>query len=618
MCGICGIVSRTPIKDIESVVRMQKALEHRGPDSGDQYIESNVILGVRRLSIIDISSGQQPLYNEDRSLVLIANAEIYNFVELRFELESRGHRFQTHSDCETILHLYEEYGSDCVQRLRGMFAFALWDIPQKKLLLARDRMGEKPLYMHQSADTIVFASELQALLHTGRTFDFDPAAVDLYFHYQYVPEPLTLLKGVRKLPAGYTLTIDVPAWREVEKCYWRIEDAPPLQGNPAELIRERLDELSRIVIRSDVPVGVALSGGLDSSIIAALAARYYPGTLQAFSVGYPGYPPYDERQDAKRFAEHVKIPFHEIELRTEDMASFFPELVILKDDPIADISGYGYYSVMKRARDFGVPVMLQGQGADELFWGYDWVRQAVEESVAKNNLLGGNTSLWDYVRGNGLRPGWKRFRLHKSSAPNQVIFYDLVPDFQSALAHMSSYYTPDFLERLGASNAFELFTHPRPWPALDVLMTRLICQTYLLENGIAQGDRLSMASSVELRLPFLDYRLVETVIGLRKQISDYQLPPKAWLKDAVSDLLPPWVMQRRKRGFEPPVREWHNALFHAHGSLLKDGYLVQSGILKAGAAEKLSDGIFPSNAAVPLSFKALVLEIWLRRFSSSV
>jgi asparagine synthase (glutamine-hydrolysing) len=339
---------------------------------------------MRRLSIIDLTTGWQPLYNEDRTLALICNGEIYNFVELRERLESLGHRFSTNSDCETILHLYEEHGLDCVQHLRGMFAFALYDTQRKRLLLARDRMGEKPLYLYQTNSNLFFASEMKALLASGLVpFELDPNAVNLYFHYQYVPEPLTPLKGVRKLDAACLLTVDIEDWRIEEKCYWRMEDAPPLEGDPARHIREQLEVVGEIVIRSDVPVGVALSGGLDSSAIASLAASKYPGTMHAFSIGYPDSPETDERADARALADHLGLPFHDVELSTSEMVSFFPELVSWRDDPIADIAGYGYYSVMKLAREHSVPVVLQGQGGDELFWGYPWVRDAARQTERK-------------------------------------------------------------------------------------------------------------------------------------------------------------------------------------------------------------------------------------------
>ena len=632
VCGICGSVSRGPIHDVEPVKRMRDALRHRGPDGEGSFRDAHVALGMRRLSIIDLTGGWQPLYNEDRSLVLVANGEIYNFVELRAELESRGHRFATGSDCETILHLYEEDGCDCVHRLRGMFAFALWDGRCRRLILARDRMGEKPLYLWERDGQLTFASELKALVQTGVVpFELDPHAIDLYFHYHYVPEPFTPIKGVRKLPAAHTLTVNVDPWRVTESRYWCIEDAPPLDGDPGELIRAELDTIGELAVRADVPVGVALSAGLDSGALAALAARKVPGTMHAFSVGYPHRPPYDERADAQALAADLGLAFHDVEITTEEMVDSFPDLIKHRDDPIADISGHCYYAVMKRARAEGVPVVLQGQGADELFWGYPWVRQGAQESLQKLALWrkgwtalphylrpgcpAGRSArdLWSWARSCcGLRDGWDRYRRHRADPPDRLVFYDLPGSFRMAHAELGGLYTPAFAESLGAATAFDLFTFPQPWPQVDLRITRLICDTYLQENGITQGDRLSMASSVELRLPFVDHRLVETVIGLRKSRADLRLPPKAWLKAAVKDLLPGCVLNRPKQGFAPPLSTWHRALFAAYGATLDDGYLVGAGVLDPNAARKLVPGPFPDSVVVPLSFKALVLETWCR------
>jgi len=622
--------------DSRPVERMQESLHHRGPDGGGEYHHPHLVMAMRRLSIIDLAGGWQPLYNEDRSLVLIANGEIYNFIELRAELQDRGHNFSTGSDCETILHLYEDLGLDCVHKLRGMFVFALWDSKRKRLLLSRDRMGEKPLYLYERDGQIIFASELKALMLSGLVpFELDPVSIDLYFHYQYVPEPGTPIKNVRKLDAAHILTIDVAPWQVESTCYWRMEEAPPLEGNPAELIRAELETVSELVIRSDVPVGIALSGGLDSSAIAAMAFRKYPNTMHAFSVGYPGSPPYDERADARAFAEHLGMQFHEVELATDDMVAFFPELVYSRDDPIADISGYSYYAVMKLAREHNVPVMLQGHGGDELFWGYPWLRQAVHESSQKSALWRqGREALTEYLelklpdqwtrRGllewaksfAGLYSGWTRFQNHKVSSFERLVFYDLTPDFRMACDGIEDIFTQTFMKSLDGSSAYDPFTFKQPWPSVDILLTRLICQTYLTENGIAQGDRLSMASSVELRLPLVDHRLVETVIGLRKSQTDYRLPPKTWFKAAVDDVVPAWVLTRSKRGFAPPVHDWYQALFAAYGSLLENGYLVQAGVVRPESAKDLSCGPFPRGAITPLSFKALVLELWCRRLAS--
>lgn len=592
------------------------------------------MLAMRRLSIIDLDGGWQPLYNEDDTLALVANGEIYNFVELRKDLEARGHRFNTHSDCETILHLYEEHGLEFVQHLRGMYAFALWDAKRKRLVLARDRMGEKPLYLYETNGRVVFASEMKALLASGLVpFELDPASVNLYFHYQYVPEPRTPLKGVRKLDAASLLIVDVEPWKIEERRYWRMEDAPPIEGDPATLIREQLETVSEIVIRSDVPVGIALSGGLDSSAIAALAARKYPGTMHAFSVGYPGGLENDERQDARALADHLGMPFHDVELATGEMISFFPELVYLRDDPIADIAGFGYYSVNRLAREHNVPVILQGQGGDELFWGYPWVRDAARQTARKLSLRNQSSAsalprylelslptgvsryeLWQWARqGGGLRPGWQSFQRDRATPANQFVFYDSTPEFSLAANRMARLYAPRFREQLNGTSPVKLFTSDEPSANTEVAITKLICDTYLRENGVTQGDRLSMASSIELRLPFLDHRLLETVIGLRKAHSDIDEPPKARLNAAIKDLLPEWVVKRPKRGFTPPVREWHNTLLETYGESMKDGFLTSHDVLDEAGAQLLTTALMPFHELAPLSFRALVLEHWCRR-----
>ncbi len=640
MCGISGIVTRAPTSpELRALVtRMSAAQAHRGPDGAGEYSAAHVALAVRRLGIIDLAGGVQPLYNEDATLALVANGEIYNFIELRTRLAATGHRFRTGSDCEVLLHLYEEFGLDFVAHLRGMFAFALWDNRRQRLVLARDRMGEKPLYLYERDGQLFFASELKALLRSGAVpFALDAAAVNLYFHYQYVPEPLTPVKGVRKLDAARLITIDVDPWRITEHCYWRMEDAPPLAGEPGALLREQLEVISDLVVRADVPVGVALSGGLDSSAVAALAARKHPGALHAFSVGYKGRPASDERADAQALARDLALPFHEVELEPREIVDFFPQLNYWRDDPIADIAGHGYYAVMKNAREHGVPVMLQGQGGDELFWGYPQMRQAASESHQKQAARGKRlpAALVPYVSVGlpagvapaslvtwardlaGLRTGWRRFQQHRAAPSARLPFYDLSPDFYTAAREVSAYYSADFIAQLDGSDVAQLFTFDGPWPDIEITLTRLTCATYLRENGITQGDRLGMASSVELRLPLADYKLVETVIGLRKTSSDVRLAPKAWLQAAVADVLPAAVLERPKRGFAPPTREWHDALFAAYGDTLRDGYLTQAGVLSPAGAGRLAQGDFPAGATSPLSFKALVLEQWCRAMAGA-
>jgi len=634
VCGISGIITREKLSpDLKAAVsRMSAAQIHRGPNGAGEFCSNHVALASRRLCIIDPNGGWQPLYNEDKSLALIINGEIYNYVELRKRLKASGHKFRTDADGEVILHLYEENPTDFIKHLRGMFAFALWDNNRERLILARDRMGEKPLYLFERDGELLFASELKALLHSGLVpFELDARAVNLYFHYQYVPEPLTAIRGVRKLDAAQMLVVDAKAWRVEEETYWRIEDAPPLDGEPRDLIRRQLEEVSELIVRSDVPVGVALSGGLDSSIVAAFAARRQPA-LCAFSVGYAGRPEPDERADAEKLARHLKIPFFDVELDTQTIVDFFPELNYWRDDPIADIAGFGYYAVMKLSREHGVPVLLQGQGGDELFWGYPQMREAARANLKKAALLRkpfsqallqsltlgfpksrslNGAAVWARDFG-GVRSGWRNVK-ERLKTPDRIVFADTSPEFLLASAQAQSLYSPRFNEQIDDDDAYSLFNFPGKWDSVETILTSLVCATYLRENGIAQGDRLGMASSVEMRLPLVDYKFVETIIGLRKKQSDARLPPKHWLKEAVRDILPDWVLNRPKQGFAPPMHQWHTALFAAYGDSLRDGYLVESGVLSRESGIRLAKGEAPFEVGGLFSFKALVLEQWCRQ-----
>jgi asparagine synthase (glutamine-hydrolysing) len=641
MCGIAGIVAqrRLPANVQSAIAAMGEALQHRGPDGASSVSGDHFAMASRRLSIIDLQNGGQPIFNEDRSLALICNGEIYNHLALRRELEGRGHSFSTHSDCETILHLYEEQGDRCVQALRGMFAFALWDYRKQRLLLARDRMGEKPLYLVEKSASIVFASELKALLAEGVvSFALDPDAVNAYFHFGYVPEPMCAVRGVRKLPAGHVLAIEIDPWKCTQKRYWKLDDAQPLEGDPATLIRAELESVSEIIVRSDVPVGVALSGGVDSSVIATLAARKYRGTLQAVTLGYAGHPRQDERKYAREVAQHLKIPLHEVELHVEDVVKALPAIIWHCDDPIGDVAAPTYYFTMKRARDEGLPVMLSGHGGDELFWGYAWMRKAVHATKRKRNARLSRRSSWpDYLEVSrppfsytgaarwlkdwaGLRGELRQRAADFASPVDRPVFYDLTSEFQAAAEVGRSIYAPAFASQMRDGSQFDVFgTLDSGSSSVEVMLTRLICESYLAQNGLAQVDRLSMASSVEVRQPFVDYRLVEVVTGLRKRHSDVDLPPKQWLRDAVKDIVPQFIRDRVKRGFTPPWRQWAQATAERYSTQLADGYLVQQGVLTPDAGRSLAQRLHVSRFGLPYSIAeyALSLELWCQAMADA-
>jgi asparagine synthase (glutamine-hydrolysing) len=612
---------------------------HRGPDGLGEYQDSpagssqvsRLFMTMRRLSIIDLRGGWQPLHNEDKSLALIVNGEIYNHVELREELLARGHHFRTGSDCEVMVHLYEEYGLDFVHHLRGMFAFALWDSKRHRLLLGRDRMGEKPLYLRMGSDKIWFASELKALMAARDIpLDIDPSAVHSFLHYGWIPEPQSAIRDITKLPPGHILSIDLDTWSWRQSHYWRIEDSAPVSAPAIEAVRHELETIGKQIVRADVPIGVALSGGLDSSVTAALAAKYGSSDVRAFTVGYEGNPGQDERDLARAFANDTGLPFHSIEISTSDMVAAFPALCFERDDPIADIAGYGYYAVSQAARAEGCPVLLQGQGADELLWGYAWAVQAVTHSLRKlgNKPVGNFAALWAqrpknlsrpqlvrfaYLLG-GLCAGWRSLSPGMQSPAERLVAYDLTDPYQIGAHAAATTYTPEFLQRVQAetSEPAEFFRYAHDGNSVDIQLIALQCRGYLLQNGLAQGDRLAMANSVELRLPFVDYRLVETLVGLQKHKPLYSATPKSALHGAARDLVPAYMFQREKRGFNPPVSNWINALRAAYGKDLVQGALVQQRILSSDAAQRLTEDRSRFGVHNDLFLKYLVLEFWCR------
>lgn len=621
------------------VLSMNAALQRRGPDGEGTYFKDNVALAMRRLAIIDLTGGWQPLYNEDQSIALVANGEVYNYIELRENLAGKGHSFRTKSDCELPAHLYEQYGLDFVHHMRGMYAVALWDTRKKRLILVRDRVGEKPLFIHHrtapdGSKQLFFSSEMKGMLASGVVpFELDPTSVDEFMHYQWVHDPKTILKGVSKLEAGHMLIIDTDPWNVKDVCYWRMEDAPPIDADPAKTIRAVLEEVAELVIRSDVPVGVTLSGGIDSSTIACLSASKYPGQMHAFSIGYADKPVQDEREMARALAKKLHMPFHEAEIHPAEMAASFPEICILRDDPIADITGFSYYLVNKLAREHNVPVLLMGQGGDELFWGYPWVRKALAESryklqhgkvrmpsIAELMLPRDRTrhSLVEYAfRWGAVMHGWRPLMPRQNHDRSRLVFYDIFDQWQMGEWGRDHLYTKNFRQQIGDFDASWPHVLPGNKQSVEVTLTSLICKGFLLENGINQGDRLSMANSVECRLPLVDYKLIETVIGLRKvHTGDENLGLKAWLRMAVEDIVPAEIFNRPKRGFNPPVTLWTESLRDRYGTDLRDGYLVSTGVLSPQAARQLAESSSRLTAWNDLFFKALTLEMWARSASS--
>lgn len=594
MCGIAGIITasgeRVSKKDLDG---LQSALLHRGPDGKGSYIEGQVGLTMRRLSIIDVSGGDQPLYNEDGGIVIVGNGEIYNFKELQKELIKKGHKLSTKSDIETIVHLYEDLGPRFVDKLRGMFALAVYDKVKQKVILVRDRLGEKPLYWTKTKSGYVFASEMKVLLSMkGVKRRLNKSAIDRYFHYYYIPEPDTAFLDIQKLPPGTMMTIDLKTMKTEQQKYWLPEKIEPTdERSPTSRIKEIFSESCLLTLRSDVPVGIALSGGIDSGSILSFAAPAYKKNMKAFSIGYEGTPPSDERLLAKKLAKKYGVEFIEKEIKVKEVIDHFPQLVYDSDDPIADIAAHSIYSVSKLAKDNKVPVLLGGLGGDELFWGYNWLGGAIEKSVGQ---LSGPM-------------GFLRKR---------VSFYDLNPGYITAEKYIKRLYTGEFSNDIDPMNNLELMRFEGSGKKEDIAKKglSLIRDVWLVSNCIDLNDRLSMANSIELRSPFLDYKLHELILGSKKAVLAYDKPQKYWLKKAMAGILPDEVMNRPKQGFTPPVASWIKGILQRYLYLLKDGFLIKENIF----SKRSVDILLSTWMGIPMNWHALyqiiLLEIWGREY----
>ena len=574
MCGICGIfnLALETAAQRERIDLMSARLIHRGPDSHGKFELPYLALAIRRLSIIDLQTGDQPLFNETGDVALVFNGEIYNYRELRRDLVQRGHHFKTHSDGEVIAHLYEEQGPDCVRQLNGMFAIALWDNGAKRLLLARDRAGEKPLFYWFRDNTLVFASEIKALFEypgVGRTLDQE--AVGQFFFYGYVPAPRSIFAEIRKLPAAHRMVIEAGQVR-VEP-FWRLQEYLRPPGRPRvsrieenallKELRTRVREaaLSRLV--SDVPLGVFLSGGVDSSTLVALMSELTPGNVNTFSVAFPEKA-FNEESYARLVARRFNTRHHVL---VADKAQLREGLEILADhldEPLADAAVIPTFLISRFARKH-IKVALSGEGSDELFGGYPMY---IGARLAEYYLRLPRFLRWQFFA--RLQP----FLPFSSSAVPMGLFlrrFLAHVDKEPALRHQIWFgmFAPDELNRL-FSPQFDCCAKPgqQILAPLDRVregtvfedaiaeVTYLDFRLYLEDDLLVKIDRASMACSLELRTPYLDHRLIEFAASLPTQLKVPTVQLKHLLKKAVSMWLPREIVYRQKRGFSVPVAEW--------------------------------------------------------------
>ena len=562
MCGICGTVGFDAV-DPKILGRMAEAIRHRGPDDDGFFVESygdglSVGLGFRRLSIIDLATGNQPISNETGSIQLVFNGEIYNFRELRRDLEGRGHTFRTDSDTEVIVHLYEDLGDRCIEQLNGMFAFALWDRDRRELVLARDRFGKKPLYYAPSGDSMIFGSELKALLqHPRCPRELDLDSLCRYLAFEYVPSPHSIFAGVRKLPAGHVLK-----WRDGTlsiDAYWDLTFGSRHDLSDDDYVdglREHLRAAVRRRLVSDVPLGAFLSGGIDSSTVVALMTEALPASkVQTFTVGF-GEQSFDESDHARRVANHFGTDHHEEIFTPEVMLDLLPEVFAHVDEPFADASILPTYLLSRFTREH-VTVALGGDGSDELLAGYPTfkadrlarlypipprmnertaIRVADRLPVSTANFSF-DFKLKRFLRGAALPPATR----------HAAWLGAFMPEEQAALL-----VTPPPAVLAESQHIFDAAPTSDPVERLIYLYAK----TYLPDDILVKVDRASMANSLEVRAPFLDVELASFLARVPPRLKLKRLDTKHILNRAMSDLLPEGIADRPKKGFGIPVARW--------------------------------------------------------------
>ncbi len=590
MCGIVGWANLDSSSfacemDELTLREMCAKIEHRGPDSEGVYLAESAALGMRRLSIIDLKTGGQPVFNEDRAISVVMNGEIYNFQDLRKDLEKRGHRFSSQTDTKVLPYLYEEHGSLMVQKLNGMFAFALWDSRRKRLFLARDRFGEKPLYYGVFGGKLIFASELKAMLaHPAVEAKIDFHALRQYLGFDYVPAPNSIYQGIFKLPAAHSLTLENGEIK-IER-YWNLsfqkrQPAPDIE-DAADELRALLADSTKMRLMSDVPLGVLLSGGVDSSSIAAFAQQFSSKPIKTFSIGFEEAS-FDESQNAREVAKHLGTDHHEEILSVDKAMDLLPEIATWLDEPLADPSILPTFLLSRFVRS-KVTVALGGDGGDEIFGGYPWyyahkiaeryekipqfLRKNIFENIVNNLPTGTKSTSFDFMAKRFV----KSFNTIDLATRHHSFFGSFMIDEQEGL----------LTDLVKSQNGADIYGESRRllknWDSDNLInlentlasdhviekMQFLDMKFYLAEDVLTKVDRASMAVSLEVRSPFLDPRIAEFSASMPR---DFKLNCKTAkfafgrtgkfiLKKAVAPMLPPNVTKRLKKGFEIPVAKW--------------------------------------------------------------
>jgi len=635
MCGICGKLNfdREEPVDPNLLQRMTDLLHHRGPDGGGEYLSGPIGLGHRRLSIIDLNTGDQPMCNEDGTVWVVYNGEIYNFLELRLQLQARGHKFKSSTDTEVIVHLYEELGEESVARLRGMFAFALWDESKKFLLLARDRVGIKPLYYVNTGKALVFGSEIKSLIADPSVErQINPRAIDRFLTYYYLPGKETLLEGIFKLDPGHYLI--VRNGQILVRQYWDLQ----FPSNSGEIdFEDAVTELRSLLRRtvkdhmiSDVPVGVLLSGGVDSTGVLRYAVEEAGKPVHTFTIGFDSQGFADERPFARLASKHYGTQHNEITMTAEDFRDFLPKYVWHMEEPVCEPPAVALYFVARLARQSAVKVLLSGEGGDEAFGGYQNYRNLLILEKLKSILGSARGVLRNAFQIMDMA-GWKRFELYGNLVEPELAEYYLsrtATPFTGFNSIKDILYTNEFKQTLRSHQSNKSIDHPDDQRANSLFkqkvsrsilnqMLYMDTKTWLPDDLLVKADKMTMATSVELRVPLLDFQVLEFAASLPQHFKVFGWSTKRLLKAALAESVPSEILTRKKTGFPVPYQNWIRKelkdffadTITAPGNFLRS-YFKKEQLVKLFQMQNQG-----ANRSKEL-FCLLVLELWHREFLS--
>jgi asparagine synthase (glutamine-hydrolysing) len=624
MCGICGKLIFDPGATVSPALikNMADTIRHRGPDDDGYFISGPLGFGFRRLSIIDLSGGHQPLSNEDGSIHIVFNGEIYNYRELRQYLLARGHIFKTQTDTETIVHLYEELGDACVEKLRGMFAFAIWDDRHKSLFLARDRVGIKPLYYAQTRNSVIFASEIKAILADPEmSAEVSPPMIDRFLSFDYLPGEQTLFRNVHKLAPGHSLSFR--GGKSYKRQYWDLHFEPSSSSFREAKLRllELLEEAVALHMISDVPVGFLLSGGVDSTAMLGLAAGKTAHPISSYTIGFSDPKVTDERPYARLAAQKYGSDHHETTISADQFAQFLPEYIWHMEEPVCEPPAVALYYVSKLAKQF-VKVLISGEGGDEAFAGYSnyrsllWLERLKRLPTPLRQLF--STGLTISAR--FASPGWPE-------KLDRFLHSPLDQSYYGRTSHPARFFNRKWQQFYSASFAAAVDKNLSSRPATKHLrnghrigplakMLYVDTKTWLPDDLLIKADKMTMANSIELRVPLLDHKILEFAASLPQHFKVRGFTTKYIAKKALISCVPREILNRKKTGFPVPYEKWlrHDLKDWVH-SLLLDSKTTARGYFQKSAVEQmLSDDASGSGDYSKEIFNLAVLELWHREF----